>query len=262
MEKTVTAAAIYPSLKGRVVIITGAGQGLGRAYAHHFAAQAAIPVIAEYDGDRGLAVQREIEAAGGQALAIRTDVSDPTSVDDMVKQTLAAFGRIDVLINNAGILQQITLGPFWELPVAEWHRVIAVNLTGVFLCSRAVAPVMQKTRWGRIINVSSSTVISGRTNYLHYIASKSALVGMTRSMARELGPWNITVNVYFPGVTKTEVERPSAKGDYFERAAREQCIQRPAEMSDHARHLLFLCSEDAGFISGAGHQGDGGRQFF
>jgi 3-oxoacyl-[acyl-carrier protein] reductase len=256
-----TATAIYPSLKGRVEVITGAGQGLGRSYAQHFAAQGAVPVIAEYDIDRALAVQREIKADGGTALAIRTDVSDPASVASMAEETLAAFGRIDVLINNAALFQKITLGPFWELPLDEWRRAMDVNITGAFLCSRAVLPAMQKARWGRIINLSSSTVVSGRVNYLHYITSKSAMVGMSRAMARELGQWNITVNVYLPGVTKTEVDRPSAQGDVFVRAMREQSIQRVAEMSDHASTLLFLCSDDAGFISGQCHLVDGGRNF-
>lgn len=256
-----TITATYPSLKGRVAIITGAGQGLGRCYAESFAAQGAIPVIAEFDEEKATAVARAIDAKGGRALAIRTDVADPGSVAAMAQRALGELGRIDILINNAALFSKITLGPFWDLPEAEWRRCLDVNVTGAFLCARAVAPAMRQAKWGRIVNVSSSVVVSGRANYLHYVTSKSALLGMTRAMARELGQWNITVNVYLPTVTKTEVERPSATGDYFERSAKEQAIPRIARMEDHAAAMLFLCSDDAGFITGQSHLVDGGRAF-
>ena len=253
--------ATYSTLRGRVVIVAGSGQGLGRSFVRRFAEQGAIPVIAERNGDAAIALQKELEAQGQRALALRTDVSDPASVADMVERTLAAFGRIDVLINNAAMLQDLSIGPFWELPLEEWRRAIDVNVTGTFLCSRAIVPVMQKGRWGRIINLSSSIVISGRPGYLHYTASKSALIGMTRAMARELGRWNITVNALLPGTTKTDVSRTSAQDDYFERAMREQAIQRLAQVSDHARVLMFLCSDEAGFVSGQSLVCDGGRHF-
>ena len=256
-----TATATYPTLKGRVAIVTGGGRGLGRSFVRHFAEQGAIPVIAELNGEAAAALQQELETQGHRALAVQTDVSDPASVAGMVERTLAAFGRIDVLVNNAAILQDLAIGPFWELPLEEWRRAIDVNVTGTFLCSRAVVPAMQKAQWGRIINLSSTIVISGRPNYLHYSASKSALIGMTRAMARELGRWNITVNALLPGTTKTEAGRTSAQGDHFERAMREQAIQRLAEVSDHARALLFLCSDDAGFVSGQSLVCDGGRSF-
>jgi 3-oxoacyl-[acyl-carrier protein] reductase len=255
------ANAIYPALKDRVAIVTGGGQGLGRSFVRHFAEQGVIPVIAERNGEAALALQQEIEAQGHRALAIRTDVSDPASVSEMVQRTLAAFGRIDVLVNNAAMLQDITIGPFWELPPDEWRRAIDVNVTGTFLCSRAVVPAMQKRQWGRIINLSSIIVLSGRPNYLHYTASKSALIGMTRAMARELGRWNITVNALLPGTTKTDFSRTSAQGDHFARAMREQAIPRLADMSDHARVVLFLCSDDAGFVTGQCVVCDGGRNF-
>lgn len=256
-----TVTAVYPTLKDRVVIITGGAQGLGRNYAEHFAEQGSIPVIVDYDGDKAAAVQKSLEARGHKALAIRTDVSDVQSVAAMAEKALKELGRIDVLINNAALFSKITLAPFWELPIDEWRRAMDVNVTGAFLCSRAVVVTMQKARWGRIINVSSSTVLNGRPNYLHYIASKSALVGMTRAMARELGEWNITVNVYLPTATQTEIERPSAKPAHFERLAGEQAIRRIADMSDHAATMLFLCSDDAGFITGQSHLVDGGRGF-
>lgn len=253
--------ALYPTLKDRVVVITGGAQGLGRSYAEHFAAQGSIPVIVDYDGDKAESVQKQLQTRGHKALALRADVADPQSVAAMAEKTLKEFGRIDVLINNAALFSKITLAPFWELPLDEWRRAFEVNVTGAFLCSRAVVAPMQKAKWGRIVNVSSSTVLNGRPNYLHYIASKSALVGMTRAMARELGKWNITVNCYLPTATQTEIERPSASTAHFERLAGEQAIQRIADMSDHAATMLFLCSDEAGFITGQSHLVDGGRGF-
>ena len=254
-------SAHYDSLKDRVVIITGGGQGLGRGYAHYFAAQGAVPVIAEIKGDEAERVAEEIRSKYGRVLAVQTDVADQASVDRLAEQTLSAFGRIDCLINNAAVLQYITMAPFWELPVDEWKRAMDVNITGAFLCARAVVPAMQAARWGRIINVSSSTHVMGLPNYLHYITSKSAAVGMTRSMARELGPWNITVNTFWPGIMQTEIDRPSMQReryiDYIER----QCLKRQGTIGDLAKVVLFLCSDESSYISGQSLQPDGGYTF-
>ena len=191
--------ASYASLQGRVVIVTGGGQGIGRGYAHYFAAQGAIPVIAEVDGGNARRVAAEVERDHGPALALETDVGDEDSVAAMAAKTLDAFGRIDILINNAAVFSRITMAPFWELPVEEWKAAMHVNITGSMLCARAVVPAMMDAGWGRIINISSGTHVKGRPNYLHYITSKSAMVGMSRSMARELGSYGITVNTSGPG---------------------------------------------------------------
>ena len=251
----------YPSLRDRVVIITGGGQGIGRAYAQHFAAQGAISVIAEYDEAGGLKVQAEVEAAGGRGLFVKTDVSDPASVDAMAQAALSKFGRIDCLINNAAVFSRITMAPFWKLPLEEWRRAIDVNITGAFLCARAVVPTMQERSWGRIINVCSGTVIMGRENYLHYVTSKSAAIGMTRAMARELGAWSITVNCFWPGITKTEVERPSVPSNAFDGMMQMQAIKRLSRTDDAAKAVMFLCSDDAGFITGQSMLVDGGFVF-
>jgi 3-oxoacyl-[acyl-carrier protein] reductase len=153
------------------------------------------------------------------------------------------------------------MGPFWDLPEAEWRAAMDVNITGAFLCSRAVVPTMQERKWGRIINVSSGTVTMGRENYLHYITSKSAVIGMTRAMARELGNWNITVNTFWPAVTKTEVERPSVPNALFEKFAEMQCIHRLSDMDDLSAGVMFICSDDAGFMTGQGLAVDGGIVF-
>ena len=259
MDVTVTAR--YDSLKDRVVIITGAGQGIGRGYAHHFAAQGAIPVIAEINGENGARVKAEIEEKGARAHAFQTDVSDMASVSAMVEEVLKAEGRIDVLINNAAVFSRITMAPFWELPLDEWDSAMNVNVTGSFYCARAVVPAMQESKWGRIVNVTSGTVQLGSANYLHYITSKSAMIGMTRSMARELGPWNVTVNTFWPGITKTEVPRPSAPDEVFEMFADRQCLPRLTTIEDLAKPMLFLCSDEAQYMTGQIFEPDGGLSF-
>ncbi len=256
-----TSTATYHSLKDRVVVITGGGQGLGRAYAEHLAAQGAVCVIAELDGANGEKVAAEVRDAGGRALAVETDVSVLSEAERMAAAALAEYGRIDCLINNAAIFSRITMAPFWELPVDEWDRAMQVNVNGAFYCARAVVPAMQEAGWGRIVNLASTTVAIGRVNYLHYITSKSAMIGMTRSMARELGAWNITVNLLWPGAVETEIERPSVSGAQFEAIAKQQCLPRPAEMQDIARVMLFLCSDDSGYITGQGLQANGGLAF-
>ncbi len=253
--------AQYSSLKDRVVIITGGGQALGRAYAHEFAAQGAIPVIAELDEQNGERVVREIEQKGGRAMSVRTDVAIEAEANSMAETALSAYGRIDCLINNAAVFSRITIAPFWELPVEEWQSAMRVNIDGAFFCSRAVVPAMQERRWGRIINIASTTVPTGRPNYLHYITSKSAMIGMTRSMARELGEWNITAHLFMPGAVETEVERPSVSGVMFENLAKQQAVQRPATMEEYAGFMLFLCSDDAEFTTGQTFAANGGIAF-
>ena len=261
MEIDVDKTAAYDSLRDRVVIITGGGQGIGRGYAHHFAAPGAIPVIAEIDGGNGARVQAEIENRGGRALAVHTDVADQADALALADRTLAAFGRIDCLINNAAVFSRITMAPFWELPVDEWKAAMDVNITGAFLCARAVVPAMQEARWGRIVNVTSGTVKTGPPNYLHYVTSKAAVIGMTRSMARELGAWNITVNTFWPGVMQTEIERPSVPRERFKEYTERQSIKRQGTIHDLAKAMLFLCSEEASYISGQNLQPDGGLTF-
>lgn len=253
--------ARYESLKDRVFIVTGGGQGLGRAYSLELARQGAIPVIADLNADKGDAVAREIRSANGKALAVRTDVADETSTKAMAAAALKEYGRIDGLINNAALFSVITMAPFWELPVDEWERAMRINITGAFFCARAVVPAMMERKWGRIINVTSTTVPTGRANYLHYISSKSALVGMTRSMARELGPYNITTHLLQPGAVATEVERPSVSGAQFDNLAKQQALQRRAEIDDIVSCMMFLCSEGAAYTTGQTLTPNGGIAF-
>jgi len=250
--------AVFPSLQDRVVIITGAGQGIGRVFAKSFAEAGARVAIAELNEERAGKVAAEILEAGGKALAVTTDVADPNSIDEMVEVVTDAWGRIDVLINNAGIFSTLEMKPFDQIPLEEWERVLRVNLTGPFLCARAVLPAMRQRKWGRIINIASGAVRLGRPNYLHYIATKAALSGMSLSMARELGPDGITVNAILPGATFTEIERKTVTPKQKEKIIAMQCIPRAETPDDLVGAALFLASDASGFVTGQSINLDGG----
>ena len=245
-------------LSGRVVIITGGGQGIGRVFAQSFSAAGSIPVIADINGKSAQKVADEIAAEKGDALAIQTDVGDADSVQNMAQTVLSELGRIDVLINNAAIFTTLEMRPFDQIPPEEWERVLRVNITGAFLCSRAVVPTMRKAGWGRIIHMASAAVSMGRPGYLHYIASKSALEGMAHSMARELGPDGITVNAILPGATFTEIPRRTVTPQQKEAIIASQCIPRAETPQDLAGTALFLASESSAFLTGQGIVVDGG----
>jgi NAD(P)-dependent dehydrogenase (short-subunit alcohol dehydrogenase family) len=252
------ASVVFPGLKDRVVIITGAGQGIGRVLAKSFAIAGARAVIAELNEKKAAAVSEEIMKNGGQALAITTDVADPASIEEMVELVENEWGRIDALINNAGVFSTLEMRPFDQIPLEEWEHVLRVNLTGPFLCARAVLPAMRRAKWGRIINIASGAVRLGRPNYLHYIASKAALAGMSLSMARELGPDGITVNAVLPGATFTEVERKTVTPEQKERIIAMQCLPRAEVPEDLVGAILFLASEASSFVTGQSINLDGG----
>jgi NAD(P)-dependent dehydrogenase (short-subunit alcohol dehydrogenase family) len=255
---TVADNIVFPGLKDRVVIITGAGQGIGRVFAKAFARAGSRTVIAEVNEKTAASVSAEIMAAGGQALAVATDVAEETSIKEMIGIVEDQYGRIDVLINNAGIFSTLEMRPFDQIPLDEWEQVLRVNLTGPFLCARAVLPAMRRAQWGRIINVASGAVRLGRPNYLHYIATKSALMGMSLSMAREVGADGITVNAILPGATFTEIERKTITPAQKERVIAMQCVPRAEVPEDLVGAVLFLASEASAFVTGQSINLDGG----
>ncbi len=247
-----------PDLSGRVAIVTGGGQGLGRAFAKAFALCGATAVIAELNAQRGTAVAEEIKGAGGKALALPVDVGSIDSVSQMAADVQRRFNRIDILVNNAAIFSTLEKRPFDEIPIEEWTKVIHVNVNGPDYCARAVIPAMKAGGWGRIINVSSSTVLTGRPNYLHYTTSKSAIVGFSRSLAREVGKFGITVNTLMPGSTSTEVERKTVTPAQRQAIVASQSIPRDEVPQDLVGVVLFLSSESSRFMTGQTLLCDGG----
>jgi len=245
-------------LKDKVAIVTGAGQGIGRAYAHRLIAEGARVVVAELNEAKGKAVAEELLAKGGEGLFVRTDVADETSCDEMAAATLRRFGRIDILVNNAAVFSTIKMKRFWELSVGEWDQLMAVNVRGVWLASKAVIPQMQKQQFGRIINISSGVIFMGRQDYLHYVASKGAVFAMTRAMAKELGGSGINVNCITPGATYTEIPRETVTPEQRDAMLKMMCVRRPEEPKDLEGTVVFLASDDAAFISGQTINVDGG----
>jgi NAD(P)-dependent dehydrogenase (short-subunit alcohol dehydrogenase family) len=246
------------SVADKVVVITGGGQGIGRSFAKAFASGGARVVIAERNVDKARDVEREIAAGNGHATVVETDVADETSVKRLGLSVEQMFGRADVLINNAAIFSTLEMRPFDQIPLAEWERVLRVNITGPFLCAQAIVPLMRKNKWGRIINMASGAVTLGRPNYLHYIASKAALAGMTHSMARELGPDGITVNAILPGATYTEIPRKTVTPEQKERIIAMQSIPRAQVPDDLLGVALFLASDASAFMTGQELTVDGG----
>ncbi|MGB0383400.1 MAG: SDR family NAD(P)-dependent oxidoreductase [Ardenticatenaceae bacterium] len=246
-------------LTNKVAIITGAAGGLGRAFAIAFAEAGAAVACADVNWDGVQESAELIIQAGGRAIACKTDVTDAASTDALVQQTLEQWGRIDILVNNAAIYAGIERKPFWEIDEAMWDRVMAVNVKGIWQMSKSVAPQMFE-RGGKIINIASATFYSGSPGWLHYVASKGASIGMTRSMARELGDHHITVNAIAPGFTLTD-----ASLNMMDNAARygvnRGAIKRASQTDDIIGTALYLASSASDFVTGQTIVVDGGRQF-
>src|SRR5882672_7668658 len=193
-------------LDGRVSIVTGGGHGIGKAYCEGLAAEGSAIAIAEIDGDAAERVASSLRSTGIKAIEIATDVSDEASTQRMAERTLSAFGRIDVLVNNAAVFATIPISrvPLEHLSVQEWDLVMSVNLRGVFLACKAVLPAMRQQGYGKIINISSGTALSGSPTRIHYTTSKGGVLSFTRTLAREVGSSGIRVNAIAPGSTLSE----------------------------------------------------------
>src|SRR6201988_2932000 len=193
-------------LKDNVTIITGAAHGIGKAYARRFAEEGAHVVVADIDAGGGEATAKAIVDSGGSGRGRQPDVRILPNIEGLMRETVKKYGRIDVLLNNAAIYvtQKLWKGPIEELALEEWDRVLEVNLKGVFLCSKAVIPIMKKQRSGKIINIASGTFFSGSGNMPHYTTAKGGVVALTRVMARQLGEFGINGNCMTPGSTLSE----------------------------------------------------------
>jgi NAD(P)-dependent dehydrogenase (short-subunit alcohol dehydrogenase family) len=244
-------------LGGRVAIVTGGARHIGAAYCRRLASEGAAVVVADILS--GASVAEEISSRGGRALALQIDVSKEEDTTRMAAEAEKAFGRIDILVNNAAIFINIQRHPFYEITSDEWDRVSAVNIKGPFLCAKAVFPQMKEQKYGKIINISSSTAYWGTPNFLHYVASKAALIGMTRSLAREVGEYGICVNAIAPGLV--EHEGQNAPKALSELQLKARSIKRLETPEDLMGTLVFLCSSDSDFMTGQTIVVDGGSVF-
>lgn len=247
-------------LQGKVAIVTGGAHGIGRAYCLGLAEEGARVVVADIDWPGARAMCSQL--GRGKALAIKTDVSRWPSVQRLASRTAERFGRIDILINNAAMFARFPLfeGPFWEIPEAEWDRVMAVNLKGTFLCIKAVLPYMKAQGKGKIINISSVTTFVGFPLYPHYVASKAGIIGLTRSLARAVGDLGININCIAPGATLTEVlENNTPYVDLLAQVNLQRSIKRTERPEDLVGAAIFLASAESDFITGQTLVVDGGR---
>lgn len=245
-------------LTGKAAIITGAAQGIGFAYAKAIAAAGAKVAVADVDDTR--AAVEGLREAGAEAIGLYADVTDPGSVAAMVRSAVDAFGSVDILINNAALFGKLALKPFEKIESAEWDRVMAVNVRGVFECTKAVAPVMRHRKYGKIINIASGTVFKGAPLMMHYVASKGAVVAMTRCSARELGDDGVRVNCLAPGLTMSENVRENADwaGAIVANNIASRALKSELLPDDLVGAVVFLASPESDFMTGQTIVVDGG----
>ena len=244
-------------LDGRVAIVTGAGRGIGVHYAKALAEEGAKVCCSDIlDTENTVNI---IKQTGGEAISNRCDVTDPDQVRAMVAETVGAFGKVDIMVTNAAIFADLQQRSFMEIPEEEWDRVMAVNTRGVFSCVKAVVPEMRKNGYGKIVNIASGTVFKGTPMMLHYVSSKGAMVAFTRSLSRELGEHNISVNAIAPGLTMSEKVVGDAQWtDIKDANAQTRAIKRDEVPEDLLGTLVYLSSSDSDFVTGQTIVVDGG----
>lgn len=242
------------SLNGKVAVVTGGGSGIGRAVAVRLARDEAAIAIWDLNGEGAAETAKMITDAGGEATALTVDVADNPSIGQAADKTRSDLGPIAILVNNAGISGT---APFLELPEADWDRMIAVNLKGPYLCTREMLPDMLEAGWGRIINITSSSIQTGASRMVHYVSSKAGLMGMTKSLAMEFADKNITVNMVPPGFVDTPMLRASPVD--VEAIARTMPMKRPGKPEDIAAACAYLASDEAGYVTGQAISVNGGR---
>lgn len=232
-----------------VVVVTGAASGLGAVYCRELAAAGYAVVGAD------------VAPVEGVDLAVEVDVTDRAATERLADAALDRFGRIDALVNNAAVYSSIVKQPFEEIPDDEWDRVMAVNVKGAWLCARAVAPAMRRQGRGKIVNVSSTTVPTAPPGFAHYVASKAAIVGLTRALARELGPDGICVNTLTPDYIAFDRDYDNRQPDMASTLAAQRIFAREQTPEDMVGALLFLVGRGSDFVTGQNVSVNGGRVF-
>jgi NAD(P)-dependent dehydrogenase (short-subunit alcohol dehydrogenase family) len=249
-------------LKGKVAVVTGSASGIGKATITRMAREGASAVVTDVNAERIKEVVREIEGAGGTAMDFKADVTKRPEVKALMEATVKRFGRIDILVNNAGVTRH---KPFLDLTDEDWDFVLAVDLKGVFNCIQAAAPFMMEQRYGKIVNISSVAGIgasargAGRANYE---AAKAGVVQLTKTFARELGPYGVNVNSVAPGSVHTPMTHTGRGEDaarHLEHKSQLCVLRRIGQVEDIANAILFLASDESDFISGQTLRVDGGR---
>ncbi len=247
------------SQQARGVVITGAAGGLGRAFALAFAGQGHRVVAADIDLAGAARTAELIGEAGGSAVAAQVDVTDPASTRQFADMAAGQLGTVDVLVNNAALYAGLARRPFEQIDPAEWDKVMAVNVKGTWLCTAALLPYLRQPG-GKIVNIASATVMSGSPLWMHYVASKGAVIAMTRVLAREVGERGITANALAPGFTLTEASL-SMFADAASYGVDRGAIKRPCEPADIVGAALFLAGPGSDYLTGQTLIVDGGRQF-
>jgi 3-oxoacyl-[acyl-carrier protein] reductase len=246
-------------LDGKFALVTGGSRGIGEGVALSLAS-AGCHVLINYEksADRAMDLVERIKGMGRRAFAVKADVSSEKEVQAMKEMAQDRFGHIDVLVNNAGIHQHLK---FWELGLEDWNRVIAVNLTGPFLCTKAFVEPMKKRQWGRIVNISSIIGLIGTDHEVHYAASKAGLLGLTKAMALELADYNITVNAIAPGWIDTDMTRDMTQEEKDE-AMKHIPLKSVGTAEDIANAVVYLCSKSADYLTGTTLHVNGGWGMF
>ena len=243
-------------LEDRVAIVTGAGRGIGRSIATELAHAGAKVVAADIDSASIRETSDLINEREGSSIAVEVDVTKSKSVDSLIATTLETYGQVNILVNNAGIMFRTRI---LDISVEEWEQTLKVNLSGPFLCTQAVLPVMKERKFGRIINISSSAGRSVSTlGGAHYTASKAGLLGLTRAVAKEVAPFGITVNAICPGLIDTEMVRKTTTDKELQDFLGSFPIQRIGKPEEIGDLVVFLCSEKASYITGASLDINGG----
>ncbi len=243
-------------LEGKTAVVTGGASGIGEAIGLKFAEEGAAVVVADLDAAKAEETARRLQSRGRPSMAFALDVSDAGQVQALAEATRERFGRIDILVNSAGISR---FGPIEEISLDWWRRVIDVNLHGLFYCCHAAAKMMMQQKSGKIINISSLAGLIGIPNQCPYVASKHGVIGLTKALAIDLGPYNIHVNCICPATTLTPMGLQTRSKEFIEAESRRTPLDRMAVPEDHARTALFLASSQSDFLTGVILPVDGGR---